>query len=58
MKCNNCEAIFGSQYKVCPSCGSSDVAQERRVIQPTEIVKYEPVSAYVMGSEIAIGEIE
>lgn len=58
MKCRECEAIFGNHYELCPACGSWHIYREQKVIQPNEIVEYEPVSAYVMGSEITIGELE
>jgi len=47
MICTQCEAIFGSHYKKCPSCGSEEIEKEKFAPQFEEIAEVEHITAYV-----------
>ena len=56
MKCNNCEAIFPSNYKECPNCKSTDFAAEKFKQDFMFIDEIEPIDPYVVCAEIEIDE--
>ena len=53
MKCNSCETIFGSHYKVCPHCGSKEIKAEQFAPQEVEVEEVEPISALVVDGDIS-----
>lgn len=47
MKCNNCEAIFGINHKICPSCGSKDFEKEKFAPQIEEVEEVDKITPFV-----------
>lgn len=53
MKCKQCEAIFGSNYKVCPSCGGKEIELEKFAPQlEDEVDEVEPITPYAVDGDI------
>ena len=52
MRCNECEALFGSHYSICPVCGSEDFEREKFKVIEKEIEEVETVSPYVVDGDI------
>lgn len=52
MKCKQCDAIFGSHYKKCPSCGSEKIEKEKFAPQVEKVEEVEPITAYVEFTEL------
>ena len=52
MRCNKCEALFGSNYSICPVCGSEDFEREKFKVIEKEVEVVETVSPYVVDGDI------
>lgn len=52
MKCNECEALFGSNYSICPVCGSEDFEREKFKVIEKEVEEVEKISPYVVDGDI------
>lgn len=47
MRCNKCEALFGSHYSICPVCGSEDFEREKFKVIEKEVEEVEKISPFV-----------
>ena len=55
MKCSNCEAIFPSNYKVCPHCCGKEIKVEEFAPQVVEVEEVEHITALVVDGDLEIG---
>lgn len=52
MRCNECEALFGSHYAICPVCQSLYFEREKFKVIEKEVEEVETVSPYVVDGDI------